>query len=297
MSLIRSFAVGNGDTYCIVHNSDNFTMIDCCLAADRRDEIIAYLQAWQRTKSIARFISTHPDEDHIRGLADLDDALALLNFYCVANEATKDSPTESFERYVLLRDDESKAFNLHKGCARRWMNLSNEKRKTSGLSCLWPDTSNPQFQHALEEAAGGGSPNNISPILTYSVAGGATAMWMGDLETDFMKDIEELVDIPRVDILFAPHHGRSSGRVPGVWLDKLSPELVVIGEAPSKDLDYYGAYNTITQNSAGDVEFHCKSSVVHIYVSSGTYSVDFLRDNDPNLSSDLHYLGTLDTQS
>jgi beta-lactamase superfamily II metal-dependent hydrolase len=36
-----------------------------------------------------RFISTHPDEDHIKGLLYLDTNLPITNFYCVKNAAVK----------------------------------------------------------------------------------------------------------------------------------------------------------------------------------------------------------------
>ena len=29
MSIVKSFSVGEGDMYYIVHNTDNFTVIDC----------------------------------------------------------------------------------------------------------------------------------------------------------------------------------------------------------------------------------------------------------------------------
>ena len=32
MSVIKSFAVGNGDMFYIIHGSDNFTVIDCDLS-------------------------------------------------------------------------------------------------------------------------------------------------------------------------------------------------------------------------------------------------------------------------
>jgi glyoxylase-like metal-dependent hydrolase (beta-lactamase superfamily II) len=96
MSIIKSFAVGNGDMYYIRHGSDNFTIIDCSLPDDREGAILAELQAQSRDKGIKRFISTHPDQDHIRGLVELDDVLTLLNFYCVQNTATKGSKTLDF---------------------------------------------------------------------------------------------------------------------------------------------------------------------------------------------------------
>jgi glyoxylase-like metal-dependent hydrolase (beta-lactamase superfamily II) len=68
MSFIKSFSVGNGDMFHIEHNSDNFTIIDCCLDPDRPSTILDEISRIGAAKGITRFISTHPDDDHIRGL-------------------------------------------------------------------------------------------------------------------------------------------------------------------------------------------------------------------------------------
>ena len=70
-------------------------------------------------------------------------------------------------------------------------------------------------------------------VLKEDSGHGTTILWMGDLETEFMEDIEDAVELPSVDILFAPHHGRDSGKVPQSWLDDLDPKIIVIGEAPA----------------------------------------------------------------
>lgn len=293
MSILKSLSVGDGDMFYIRHGSDSFTIIDCCIDDDDREDIVQQLEDQRADKNVTRFISTHPDDDHIRGLEYLDDHLKILNFYCVKNGATKDDDADDFTRYCELRDSD-KAFYLFKGCSRRWINESNEERKSSGINILWPITDNEHFKDALQKAADGESPNNISPIIKYSFQDGVTMLWMGDLESDFMEDIEDDLDLPKVDILFAPHHGRDSGRVPQGLLEDLSPEIVIIGEAPAEHLNYYGDYNTITQNSAGDIVFECGKGLVHIYVSSDTYSVDFLSDHSRRDRFGCNYIGTLE---
>ena len=57
-------------------------------------------------------------------------------------------------------------------------------------------------------------------------------------------------------------------------MKKLEPKIIVIGEAPSKYLNYYQGYNTITQNSAGDIVFECIGDKVHVYVSQSGYRYD-----------------------
>jgi beta-lactamase superfamily II metal-dependent hydrolase len=293
MPTVKSFAVGNGDMYYIRHGSDNFTIIDCSLPQDRLGSILTELKTQSKDKGISRFISTHPDQDHISGLVELDDHISIANFYCVKNQTKKEHPTADFERYCSLRDDTSKAFYLYKDCARRWMNTNSEERKSSGINILWPITSDPDFKSALDDAAAGMTPNNISCIVQYSVQNGPHMLWMGDLETDFMEKIADRVAIPKIDILFAPHHGRKSGKVPQEWLEKMQPGLIVIGEAPAEYLDYYADYNTITQNSCGDVIFETADRKVYVYVADNAYSADYLDQEGLDHSHGLYYIGSL----
>ncbi len=290
MSEIKSYSVGNGDMFYINHNSDNFTIIDCCLNDDNQKPILEEVARLSGEKGITRFISTHPDDDHIRGLDLLDDKIKILNFYCVENEASKEDETDCFTRYCELRNS-SKAFYISKGCTRKWMNENSPERDSSGISVLWPDTNHYAFKAALAAAAEGESPNNLSPIIKYALNGGVTAIWMGDLETDFLEIIEGAVNLSAVSILFPPHHGRDSGKIPCSMLEKLSPQIVVIGEAPSEHLNYYEGYNTITQNTAGDILFDCVPGQIHVFTSN-IYIVDFLEDLGMNRDG-WFYVGTL----
>ena len=272
MPIVKSFSVGNGDTFYIQHGSDNFTIIDCCLCGDNADDIIKDIKEAARGKGISRFISTHPDDDHFRGIELLDAEMPIANFYVVKNAALKDNDSESWDRYCALRDDPSKAFYIYKGCTRKWMNLSDETRKTSGVQILLPDVGHKSFKDALSEANDGIAYNNISPVIRYSIEGGASFLWLGDLETDFMESITDSIELTKTTIVFASHHGRHSGKIPNSWLEKLDPQIIVIGEAPSRHLHYYTGYKTITQNLAGDIVMESEGDKVHIFVSSETYA-------------------------
>ncbi len=294
MSKVKSFSVGNGDMFYIKHNSDNFTTIDCCLSDDNKEKIVNELKKESKYKNIRRFISTHPDEDHIQKLDYLDEKMPIVNFYCVKNEANKSDITPGFKKYCELRDSD-KAFYVSKGCERKWMNISDETRGAAGINFQWPITDNPDYKEALIKAKKGESPNNISPIFTYKLENGAHFIWMGDLENEFMEKIKNEIELPSINILFAPHHGRKSGKVPKEWMEQMNPNIVIMGEAPSKNLDYaaYNNYNKITQNSAGDIVFDCIGSKIHIYVSNENYSVDFLENDNLPHKYDCYYLGTL----
>jgi beta-lactamase superfamily II metal-dependent hydrolase len=236
MSIVKSFSVGDGDMFYIKHGSDNFTIIDCCMSEEDRSDIVRELKSESKDKAVVRFISTHPDDDHILGLAYLDREMYLRNFYCVKNDTTKPDETDDFDKYCALRDDSAKAFDLCTGCSRKWLNRGSDERGSSGISALWPIPHNGHYKEALKKASEGESPNNISPVVKYSLDGGATILWLGDLETDFMEKIEDEITMDAVDILFAPHHGRDSGKVPQHWLQSMDPKIVIIGEAPSKKM-------------------------------------------------------------
>lgn len=163
MALIKSFSVGHGDMFYISHNSDNFTIIDCFMDDYSQDEIVTELKRVSMGKGMRRFISTHPDEDHIKGLPYLDANLPITNFYCVNNAAVKDNPSEAFGYYCKLRNG-ANAYHVYKGCKRKWLNEENDERRSAGISILWPETSNEHFKYALAEAAQGYAFNNISLV-------------------------------------------------------------------------------------------------------------------------------------
>ena len=297
MSIVKSFSVGDGDMFYIKHNSDNFTTIDCCNYSDGTNvdwdlfrEHLKEIKNESRGKKITRFISTHPDNDHIGGLEEYDNEIRIINFYCIENKATKSDETDDFNKYCELRDGD-KHFYLYKGRTRKWMNISDNERGSAGINCLWPIISNEYYKKALEEAKKGNSPNNISPIITYSES--ARFMWLGDIESDFVEKIKGKIEWEKIDILFAPHHGRKTGKLPSDVLKILNPKIVIIGEASSKNLNYYHEFDTITQNSAGDIIFECMPHKVHVFVSNENYSVDFLDNENQYDRNGGYYLGTL----
>ena len=300
MRIVKSFSVGNGDMFYIRHGSANFTVIDCCLPDDRSDEILDEIEEKQKGTvnglgRIRRFISTHPDQDHISGLERFDDRFGYVNIYVVENKATKSHETADLKRYKKLRDGD-KAYYIERGIGRRWLNQAGDGRGPSGIFMRWPIVTNQHFKDALKQAEDGGSPNNISPIIRYSMEDGAALMWMGDLETDFMDKIRDAITPEASHVLFAPHHGRKSGRVPKAWLDRINPTIIVVGEAPSDELTYYDGWDTITQNSAGDIVFECLSGKTHVFVSKSMYSVDFLtKEQDVGNQHGCYYIGTFYT--
>lgn len=288
MSIVKSFSfpVGDirGDCFYIKHNSDNFTVIDCYLKDGdgvdcRKDEIID--EIIQNSKGrICRFISTHPDNDHILGIEELDARWGITNFYAVKNDIPADFDDPSLTKYIELKKDYN--YPIKKGIRRKWLNESDDNYSSSGLYFKWPDVTNEKFKAALDNVSKGGSPNNISCILTYKIKNSATYLWMGDLETEMQQEYYNQCkdNIPHVDILFQPHHGRKSGAVPEDLLSAFDPKLIIIGNAPSDHIDYGDSSKTITQNSAGDIVFINESKYVDILTQNNIDNVPDVINSD-----------------
>ena len=282
MITIKSFSVGNGDMFYVSQRNSLIT-IDCYWHDDNKQkQIISEIRSHSLFKSNTYFISTHPDKDHIEGLPEFDKFVGIRAFYCTKNAATKPDDTVSFRKYCELRDSE-KARYIQKGLS----------IPDSSIHFLWPNVANSHYQEELKKAAKGQDPNNLSPIFALIVPRFVSAMWMGDIEHDFLDTVKWDINWRHIDILFAPHHGRKSGMIPADILRKISPKLIVIGEADSEYLHYYSGYNTITQNSAGDITFVCDQGCVHVYVSEPKYSLHSgLQNRMKYNSSHGYYVGS-----
>ncbi|HGH3605404.1 hypothetical protein [Acinetobacter baumannii] len=225
--------------------------------------------------------------------------MPINNFYVVKNKATKKPETESFKHYCKLRDGD-KAFYIYKGCKRKWMNQDNEERKSAGISILWPKLDNEHFVKALADCENGGSPNNISSVIRYSLKDGASFLWIGDLENEFMEKIFDEIELHKTTIVFAAHHGRLSGKIPNSWLKKLDPQIIVIGEAAARHLHYYTGYGKLTQNKAENITFECEDEWVHIYSSKEDYTPSsplFEKLQNKNKNTFDYYVGSIEVET
>lgn len=115
------------------------------------------------------------------------------------------------------------------------------------------------------------------------------------METDMQEEFDKKVTNTHMTIVFAPHHGRKSGHIPSSLMDKLTPKLVIVGEAPSDELDYYSDYDTITQNTAGDILFETNGDYLDVFVSeSGYKKTDGMVQNTNHGKHDgMKYLGSV----
>ena len=282
MSIIKSYSVGNWDMFTITHDSSNFTIIDCNLETQLLERrLVADIQASSREKKpyVHRFISTHPDMDHLTWLKYLSEHFDISNFYCVDNSVSKVTENEDYKLYKSMRSwakDWISTFHLYKNCSRKYKNQSWAECGSAWIYTLRPDRTNEFFLDELNKsnASSTHSPNNLSPIIYYR-EWDISAIRMWDMSTEYMNNIIDKVDIQECNILFAPHHWRATSKVPRIWLDKMNPEIVVIWEASSEDIwdsyTWYDSDRTITQNSAEDITFYLEWKNITIHNSNENY--------------------------
>lgn len=308
MSYVKSFTFTEGDIrgdmYYIQHNSMNFTLIDCYLNVDasRKKQIIQEVVNASSGDRILRFILTHPDKDHYAGLDELWKTWSTTNVYMVKNEKPLDESESDSKKCKELRDS-AETWGIKAGLKRKFLNqeADDNTRGPSGIYFLWPKLDNAAFKNALQAVKEGKSPNNISPAILYMVKEGASFFWMGDMETDMQKEFASVCveEIKKVDVLFAPHHGRDSGCVPDTLMALLQPKIIVVGNAPSEKLNYYDSAKTITCNSAGDILFEAVENKVHIFATNQVDNIPTCLKKErpapscPSFSAGLSYLGTL----
>lgn len=303
MSIVKSFSFpdGNirGDMFYIKHDSPNFTVIDCFLKESnnpsdrnaRKQEIID--EIWDESQGrVHHFISTHPDKDHIAGIRDLACNWPIQDFYAVYNERPEDEGNTDLTYYQKILSNHSYNEIQRYG---HYYNLSR-----TGINFHWPDLDNQDFKKAYELVSQGEKINNICPIFTYKAGtNGATYMWMGDLEKDMQQAYYDAYSkaIPHVDILFHPHHGRDSGKVPPKLFEALNPKIIVIGNAPSGNTNYGDSDMsklTITQNRAGDIWFENAGNKVHVFANGTVNNAPECLTTDRYYRSCFrYYIGTL----
>ena len=102
----------------------------------------------------------------------------------------------------------------------------------AGILIEWPIVENADCKEALELAEGGESPNNVSAIIKNSLQDGATFIWLGDLETEFMEKIAGTDNCRNGDCPTVYRTDRGTIAIQGERLAHPTPDHEAIVEIP-----------------------------------------------------------------
>lgn len=316
MATIHFLNVKQGDCSLIEHNSGHNTLIDVCNAkpydaeAAARTAVVAKRELgisgnFQQKKypvnpvsylyqheieSIFRYVQTHPDMDHMDGLKTLFETFKPVNLWDtnnnkkIANSAWEGSTysKDDWDFYKRMRDtdpdDDPKRLTLLSGANGQFYNVGADGSSGGdGLQILAPT-------QGLVDAANeeGENYHRCSYVLLYR-SGGRRIVFGGDSHDETWEHIlnEHKAAVTDVDLLIAPHHGRSSGRS-YKFLDTLSPKITFFGNANNEHLAYDAwrrrDLDFITNNQANCLVVDIDHSSMSVYATHE----NFARRVNPN---------------
>ncbi|MBB1139035.1 MULTISPECIES: ComEC/Rec2 family competence protein [Myroides] len=242
------------------------------------DNPIHYLKKLN-INQIFRFIVTHPDMDHLDGIEDLFNEFSIANIWDTDNKKEISDKAGSggynmddWEFYKSIRD------GIKKPATRLtyFSGNSNLYYNEDYIEILSPT---PQI---LKQCNQKENWNDSSYVILYTppkLGGGKwKILFAGDSEDLTWEHIIENYSekVANVDVLFAPHHGRDSGRNYN-FLTVVNPKTTLFGNASSKHLAYnkYNSGLKITNNQAGYVVLNITPESLEIYVKNFEFARDF----------------------
>lgn len=300
MEVVHFLDVGQGDCSIIGHQSGRITMIDVCNARSLTSEIfgqlldnksmiadqnyenpISYLKKFGVNK-IFRFIATHPDMDHIDGIADIFSEFRPQNFWHTRTNKVIESHSLRFRkrdwdtyRHLCNGTSEesyfSRSLELYSGFKGPYYNqLDSTGGQCDNLDILSPTPELIRMANQTEKY------NDASYVILFRSRAGKV-LFCGDSHDNTWNHLlqNHYRDICDIKLMVAPHHGRDSGR-DRTFLDHVRPTLTIFGRAKSKHLAYDAWRNRslsyVTSNQSGSVVAYINPQGMHIYFSNESYA-------------------------
>lgn len=237
--------------------------------------------------SIFRFILTHADMDHLDGLDVLMSKIPVNVFWETGvrrNKPSFDGPCpykeEDWDRYQKIVERKQDGITVLSHLAGSRFQFANRGTEANtggdGLYILAPDS------ELVKAATQNGDVNDGSYVLLYRT-GSHKIIIPGDAHDETWKYVIEhhKEDVANCSVLFAPHHGRKSGR-DFSFLDVLKPKVTFFGCAESGNLAYnswyYRGLRVITNNQAGNIVMDCSPEQIDLYVENVAYAESLGRD-------------------
>ncbi|MEK4760741.1 MBL fold metallo-hydrolase [Viridibacillus sp. FSL E2-0187] len=195
--------VGQGDSILIQTGNENI-LIDGGNKG-KGDEVVAYLKK-QKVKTLNAVISTHPDADHVGGLAEVIDTLKVKSVY--APKVTHS--TIAYKNFLTS----VKKKGLKIKVAKKGVEVPT-KAKNITLKFLGPVTT-----YSKSDL------NNWSAVLqlTHSKK---KFLFTGDAETKAENDMLKAGVLSKVDVLKVSHHGAKEATTTS-FLNKVKPTYAAI---------------------------------------------------------------------
>lgn len=199
---------------------------------------IEYLVQNFPRRKIMRYIQTHPDMDHMRGISTLVSSGYLpLNFWDTKHDKEPEiqqQDVDDWETYLDLRNghfQKTTVLRMTSGATGKFYNCNGDGTPGGdNIEILSPSTEVQKWANDNQDW------NEISYVLRISHAGRSVILG-GDAEEIAWKDLyERYGDNLSCQILKASHHGRNSGYYqPAVKAMSPAITIVSVGKKPTTD--------------------------------------------------------------
>ena len=210
---------------------------------------IEFMKANYPGKSLFRYIQSHPDLDHMRGLTALrDEKINIFNFWDTEHEKTPDFQSdwdeETWQRYQELRTGKANATVLHNFRGTRNAFFNEEPAGTPGGDGIEILSPTPELVKESDEAD---KINNLSYVLMITYKG-IKIILGGDAEKEAWDAIVKHYGANlKCNLLKASHHGRDSGFHEEA-LKLMKPDFTVISVGKKPETDASNKYRQHSTN-------------------------------------------------
>ncbi|MGE7601704.1 ComEC/Rec2 family competence protein [Peribacillus sp. NPDC097675] len=236
--------VGQGDSILIQTGNENI-LIDAG-GKGKGDEVVAYLKK-QKVTTLNAVVSTHPDADHVGGLAYVLNTLKVKAVYAPKVSHT----TQAYKDFLSA----VKKKGLKIKTAKTGVQISTKAKNTS-LKFLAPVK-----DYAKSDL------NNWSAVLLLT-HNKKTFLFTGDAEEKSEKDMLAKKLIPSVDVLKVGHHGANTS-TSSAFVKKTKPKYAIISVGKNR---YGHPTSTVIKrlNSVKAQTYRTDKSGNIIFTSTGT---------------------------
>ncbi len=273
--VVHFIDVGQGDASLII--CDGEAMLIDGGASDKSELIYAYLQKHEITH-LKYIVATHPDDDHIGGLAAALNIATVERAFCSVDEYDS-RPFSSFQKY------------LNKQKVELEIPEPQEKLELGGATVT--------FLAPIEKLE---STNNNSIVISLEY-GKNSFLFTGDAEYEEENTILFSDAVLKSDVLKVGHHG-SEYSTSEDFLDAVDPQYAVIscGRENSYGFPKQSVLDLLKERDLklyrtdlhGDILFYCDGETITVSTENETDGDVFLgpvlQDPDPGSDADCDYV-------
>jgi competence protein ComEC len=200
-------------------------------------------------RSVFRYVQSHPDLDHMRGLAAMrEHGIEIVNFWDTEHskvpEFKNGADKTEWSTYQQLRSSSSNpsVLRLYRGATGSfWNSDPNGYDDHDGIEILSPT------REIVHRANQQGNSNNLSYVLRITYLGYRIVLG-GDADADVWEELAAHYGANlRCDVLKASHHGRDSGYFADA-VALMDPRYTIVSVGKKPDTDASNKYRRYCNN-------------------------------------------------